>query len=85
MADLSDFNNYTAGQTHVIEPITLIHEYSPTEYYIGVSNNSRDTGRNVWKIRKIVKIGNVWATTLYPNGDQKFGFSWDLRLGYTYI
>jgi hypothetical protein len=72
-------------QSYKVESITLIHEYSSTEYYIGVSNNGRDTSRATWQIRKIVKLGDVWAVTQYPDGDQLFKYVWDDRLTYTYV
>jgi hypothetical protein len=66
-------------------PITLIHELSDTEYYIGISNNGNFTDRNCWQIRKIVKNGSVWETTLYPDGSQLSLFKWDDRLTYIYL
>ena len=68
-----------------IEPIQLIDEVSSTEFYIGLSNNGRDTSKEIWKINKITKNGNVWNTSQYPNGSQKFEFIWDNRATYTYL
>lgn len=73
------------SQSFKVEPITLIHEYSSTEYYIGISNNGRDTSKNVWQIKRIVKNGDVWSVTQFPDGNQTFNYVWDNRLIYTYL
>lgn len=88
--DISDYQNPNMGgalgsPVPVIIPTTLIHEYSPTEFYVGVSVNGGDTGQLCWSIRKIVLVGNVWATTMYPLGNQNYNFAWDERLTYIYI
>lgn len=82
---MTDFNTDFNVQMQPDEPITLIHEVSTTEFIIGVSTNGRDTSKPIWKIKKILKTGSVWSTTLFPNGDQRFIFIWDSRIGYTYI
>lgn len=71
--------------TYNIEPIQLIDEVSSTEFYIGLSNNGRDTSKEIWKINKITKNGNVWNISQFPNGSQKFEFIWDNRATYTYL
>jgi hypothetical protein len=87
--DISDYQNPnfngTGSTAVVIAPITLIHEYSTTEFYIGISINGADTGTAHWSIRKISKTGTVWMVTQYPNGNQNFNFIWDERLLYTYL
>jgi len=85
--DISDYQNPNMGTgtgntAMYIAPKTLIHEYSTTEFYVGVSISGVDTAAPIWSIRKIVKTGNVWATTLYPNGDQGFNYIWNERLNY---
>jgi hypothetical protein len=72
-------------QNPKFEPVTLIHTYSETEYYIGVSNNGHDTSREIWQIKKMSKVGDVWYVTQFPNGSQLFNYVWDNRLIYTYI
>lgn len=72
---MSDYN-YT--------PNTLIDEVSSTEYYIGISNNGSNINSPTWKIRKVIKIGTTWNTSLYPNGDQGFSFIWNNRAIYSY-
>lgn len=66
------------------EPVTLVHEYSTTEYYVGVSTNGRDTSKATWQIKKISKSGDVWNLNKFPNGDQSFKYIWDERLTYIY-
>jgi hypothetical protein len=88
--DISDYQNPNMGTAAgnpapTIAPTTLIHEYSATEYYIGISVNNNNTDANTWSIKKIVKTGNVWATTLYPFGNQNYNFAWDERLNYIYL
>jgi len=71
-------------QHHPIRPPMLVDEVSKDEYYIGVSRNSADPTTNKWRIQRIVKGGNVWVISEYPNGDQSFNFVWANRYGYTY-
>ena len=85
MGQFDNPNNEFNLQSYKVEPITLIHENSSTEYYIGTSNNGRDTSKEIWQIKKIVKIGDVWSVTQFPNGNQEFKFKWDDRLIYTYL
>ena len=66
------------------EPIKLVHEYLPTEIYIGTSNNGNDTSNETWSIKRIIKINDVWALNEFPDGNQSFKYSWDLRLNYSY-
>ena len=80
MSENTDFN----VQMQNIEPITLVNEFSSTEYYIGVSNNGSDTSKPIWLIRKISKVADVWAVTQYPDGNQTFEYIWDSRFLYTY-
>ena len=82
--DISDlqnpnYNGGTGNTAQVLIPKTLIDEVSATEFYIGVSIGGNDTGAPIWSIRRIVLVGTVWATALYPNGDQSFNFIWDDR------
>lgn len=79
----TDISN-SAEQYLDIVPKTLIHEASSTLFYIGVSISGGDTTKAIWSIKKIEKVGNVWAIALFPSGDQTFKFVWDDRLGYTY-
>ena len=63
---------------------TLIDEMSETEYYVGVSINGGNPYANSWKIKRIMKNGNVWSTT-YPSADQGFNFIWSDRYSYNYL
>lgn len=80
MLQNSDLNTQFQPQ----EPITLVHEYSTTEFYVGVSNNGNDTSKANWQIKKISKSGNVWNLNKFPDGDQSFKYVWDDRLTYIY-
>jgi hypothetical protein len=71
-------------QHHIIKPPMLVDEVSETEYYIGVSRNTSDQSYPKWRIQRIVKTGNVWKISEYPNGDQSFSYVWANRYGYTY-
>jgi hypothetical protein len=66
-----------------IEPYLLVDETSTTEYYIGTSRSFSDPGKPNWRIKRIIKIGNIWKSQ-YPNGDQRFQFIWDDRFSYIY-
>lgn len=66
-----------------IEPYLLVDETSTTEYYIGTSRSFSDPAKANWRIKRIMKIGNIWKFQ-YPNGDQRFQFVWDDRFTYTY-
>ena len=82
---MADFGTDMNVQMHTFEPITLIDEVSGEEFYIGVSNNGRDTSRPVWKIKKIWKDGTIWNVG-FPSGDQMFSYIWDERASsYTYL
>jgi hypothetical protein len=70
-------------QSIFIEPYILVDELSTTEYYIGTSKSFNDMARPNWRIKRIVKIGNVWKFQ-YPDGKQDFIFIWDDRLSYSY-
>lgn len=67
-----------------IEPYLLVDETSTTEYYIGTSKSFSDPAKPNWRIKRIMKIGNVWKFQ-YPNGRQGFDFIWDDRFTYTYL
>ena len=82
---MTDFNTDMNVQFPKIEPITLIDEVSSTEFYIGVSGRGNNPNKAMWKIKKILKTGNVWDVTLYPNGDQTFSYVWSGRTGYSYL
>lgn len=71
-------------QMQQMQPITLVHEYSPTEYYVGVSTNGSDTSKANWQIKKMSKSGDIWTVNRFPNGDQSFKYVWDDRLIYIY-
>jgi hypothetical protein len=66
------------------ENIQLIDDVSETEIYIGVSKQGNLINKPVWQINKLEKIGTVWNTSLFPNGNQDFVFIWDNRTSYTY-
>ena len=70
-------------QQHNYDPIMMVDETSSIEYYVGVSNNFDGGGNATWRIKRIMKIGNVWKFQ-FPDGNQEFKFVWDLRYGYTY-
>jgi len=70
-------------QSYKIDPVTLVDEVSSTEYYIGISHNTKDESRPNWKIKKIWKDGTTWRFE-YPDGRQEFKFIWSDRLSYTY-
>jgi len=42
-----------------------------------------ETSETVWRIKQIVEVGGL-ITTGYPNGDNSFSYSVDLRETYTY-
>lgn len=80
MLQNSDLNTQFQAQ----EPITLVHEYSATEFYVGVSTNGSDTSKATWQIKKISKSGDIWNLNRFPGGDQSFKYIWDERLVYIY-
>jgi len=82
---MTDFNTDMNLQFPDFQPIELIHEAGATEFYFGLSNNGNDTSKPIWQIKKISKSGDVWATALFPDGNQMFSFIWDERLSYTYV
>ena len=82
---MTDFNTDMNVQFPKIEPITLIDEVSSTEFYIGISKSGNSPNRPIWQIKKILKTGNVWNVTLYPNGNQTSGYAWSGRTGYSYL
>lgn len=67
----------------IFEPHVLIDEYSTTEIYYGVSNNSGDINSHNWRIRRALKSGTVWSFK-YPEGNQGFDYVWSARLTYDY-
>jgi hypothetical protein len=71
------------AQSYKIDPAMLVDEISSTEYYVGISNNSKDTNKAVWRIKKIWKDGTTWKFD-FPDGRQEFVFVWNDRLSYTY-
>lgn len=73
-----------SGQAYDIVPIEIIDEYSETEFYYGTSINGSDVNRNIWRIKKMSKVENIWNLTLFPDGDQSFSYSWSERLNYVY-
>ena len=75
----TDFN----VQQHNIDQIMLVDERSSIEYYIGMSNNFKDPSKSSWRIKRILKIGNVWKFE-FPEGNQEFKYIWDERLNYSY-
>jgi hypothetical protein len=75
----SDFNL----QQHNIEAPLLVDEVSSTEFYIGLSKNTKEIGKANWRIKRIWKVGGVWNFG-FPNGNQNFEFVWDDRDTYTY-
>lgn len=76
-------NNLINNESIRIEPYVLIDELSGDEIYVGTSISFNDKGSNVWKIKRIIKLGTVWHIQ-FPNGNRDFIFSWDNRLTYTY-
>lgn len=66
-----------------IEPNTIIDEVSNTEYYIGTSENGIDLSKPTWKIKRILKVGNIWKFG-YPNGNQTYEYVWNSRYEYAY-
>ena len=76
---LEDNNfNYT------VEPTQLIDEISSNEYYIGYSINGIDQTKNIWKIKKIIKIGTIWHFQ-FPQGNQTYVYTWSDRFSYPYV
>ena len=81
---MTDFATDMNVQSYNFEPVTLIDEVSGDEFYIGVSNNGKNTSKPIWKIKKIWKDGTVWNVG-FPDGDQSFKYVWDDRdSAYTY-
>ena len=80
---MADFNTDMNVQFTKIIPKVLVDEVSSTTIYIGVSNNSRNVNSSDWQIKKMVKLGNVWAVD-FPDGDQGFNYKWSIRLAYSY-
>lgn len=70
-------------QHHKIDPYVLIDELSETEIYIGTSKSFPDKSKPYWRIKRILKIGNVWQME-HPEGNQDFKFVWDDRYSYMY-
>jgi len=76
---MSDFNNVNDNPiTYDGSQSMLVDEVSSIEFYIGTTNNVKDMGAPVWRIKKIWKDGSVWKNE-YPNGDQSYSFIWDSR------
>jgi len=82
---MTDFNTDMNVQSEQRDAITLIDEVSSTEIYVGISNNGSNIFEPFWRIKKIIKNGNVWSITLFPNGDQRFIYIWNNRASYTYL
>jgi hypothetical protein len=81
---MADFGTDFNIQSFNIDPATLIDEASSEEFYIGTSQNGKNTARAIWRIKKIWKDGTIWKVE-FPNGDQSFKFVWDDRIsGYAY-
>lgn len=80
MADISDNFNQ---QSILIEPFVLIDEASPEDFFIGTSRSFNNPSKENWRIKRIWRVGSVWKHG-YPNGNQGFTFSWDLRFEYVY-
>jgi len=79
-----DFNTDFNVQSFNIEPVTLIDEVSSNEFYIGISQNGRNTSKANWRIKKIWKDGTIWKVE-FPSGDQSYKYVWDERASsYTY-
>lgn len=76
-------------QEHNRDAAMLVDEVSPTEFYVGVSINHRDTAKPTWRIKRIWKVGNVWHFG-FPQenseygGNQEYKWIWDDRYSYTY-
>lgn len=66
-----------------IEPILLVDQLSDTEMYFGTSINGEDIASFIWRIKRIIKVGNVW-TIGFPNGDQSFSYAWNDRFLFSY-
>ena len=84
MGQFDNPNNEFNSDTYKVQPVTVVDEKSSSEYYIGISNNGKGMDEPVWQIKRIVKSGNVWDLSQYPNDDQSFSFVWNDRLSYTY-
>ena len=63
---------------------TLVHEKSPTEYYVGISISGSEQQSSIWSIRRIMKTDDVWEVSTYPDGDQDFKCVWYNRFVYDY-
>ena len=80
MSSISDNFN---PQSISIEPVVLVDEVSSEEFFIGTSRSFKDPAKANWRVKRVWKVGSVWKTG-FPNGDQGFTFSWDLRFDYIY-
>ena len=68
--------------------IQISYDGSNRQQYVGetMPNRQLDTGKGVWRIKKITYDG-ASARVLYvrwADASSKFGFVWDLRATYTY-
>lgn len=79
MAQGTEINTYQ----HKLEAPMLVDEVSSTEYYIGESDNTKNIGKDNWRIKRIWKVGSVWNFG-FPDGNQDYIFIWDDRDTYTY-
>jgi len=83
LQDITNYNDTEHLISHNHEAPLLVDEVSSTEYYIGESDNTRLQKPNNWRIKRIWLVGSVWNFG-FPNGNQDYSFSWDLRDTYTY-
>ena len=70
-------------QQHNIDPIKLVDVVSSTIIFIGISSDTKNTAKAIWRIQKISQVGTVWSFE-YPDGDQNFTYVWDNRNNGTY-
>jgi hypothetical protein len=81
---MENFNvNDLSTPLNNIEPQLIVDVATNNQIYIGISNNTKNTGNPTWKIKYIWQTGTVWNFG-YPNGDQSFAYIWDLRDSYNY-
>jgi len=76
-------NNNNNNQLDNIDPYILVDEKSSDEIYVGVSITFNDKSKNIWKIKRIIKLGNIWHVQ-YPNGNRDYIYCWNDRLSYIY-
>lgn len=81
--DISDYTDYMQRPGFDRNHYMLIDEISTTLYYIGWSKNGTNAGKPIWRIKKIWKAGTVWHFG-FPNGDEDFKYTWNIRPTYIY-